>query len=114
MKVSSVTAMIVVISIEGSPKVCKTDEVGEIAVSSPAVAGSYWGLPGLTTTTFKVRPEDEEGKTIGEAEFVRTGLLGFLGPGGLVFVCGSRDGLVTVSGRSVGGHWPTRRWMSYD
>lgn len=35
----------------------------------------------------------------GEAEFVRTGLLGFLGPGGLVFVCGSRDGLMSVSGR---------------
>jgi hypothetical protein len=25
--------------------------------------------------------------------------LGFLGPGGLVFVCGSRDGLMTVTGR---------------
>merc|ERR550539_1600913 len=85
---------------EGSPIVCKTDEVGEIAVSSPAAASSFWGLPGLTVTTFKVRPETEEGRPLpGEAEFVRTGLLGFLGPGGLVFVCGSRDGLMTVSGR---------------
>ena len=31
--------------------------------------------------------------------FVRTGLLGFLGPGSLVFVCGTRDGLMQVSGR---------------
>ena len=80
-------ALIVIIKCEGSPIVCKTDEVGEIAVSSPAAASSYWGLPGLTVTTFKVRPESEEGKPLpGEAEFVRTGLLGFLGPGGLVFV----------------------------
>jgi len=92
-------ALIVIIRCEGNPIVCKTDEVGEIAVSSPAAGSSYWGLPGLTQTTFKVRPETEDGKTVGEAEFVRTGLLGFLGPGGLVFVCGSRDGLMTVSGR---------------
>ena len=93
-------ALIVIIKCEGSPIVCKTDEVGEIAVSSPAAASSYWGLPGLTVTTFKVRPESEEGRPLpGEAEFVRTGLLGFLGPGGLVFVCGARDGLMTVSGR---------------
>ena len=48
----------------------------------------------------QVRPETEDGKFVaGEADFVRTGLLGFLGPGGLVFVCGSRDGLMSVSGR---------------
>lgn len=38
-------------------------------------------------------------KQINEANYVRSGLLGFLGPGGLVFVCGSRDGLMTVTGR---------------
>lgn len=92
-------AVIVIIRVEGAPIICKTDEVGEIVVSSPASAVSYWGLPGLTQTTFKVRPETEDGKYIGENEFTRTGLLGFLGPGGLVFVCGSRDGLMTVSGR---------------
>lgn len=31
--------------------------------------------------------------------FVRTGLLGFVGPGGLVFVCGSREGLIQAGGR---------------
>ena len=46
-----------------------------------------------------MRPESEEGKPVGDTDYVRTGLLGFLGPGGLVFVCGSRDGLMTVSGR---------------
>ena len=34
-----------------------------------------------------------------DQDFVRSGLLGFLGPGGLVFVCGSREGLMTVTGR---------------
>jgi hypothetical protein len=38
-------------------------------------------------------------KPIGDDPYVRSGLLGFLGPGGLVFVCGSRDGLMTVTGR---------------
>lgn len=38
-------------------------------------------------------------KPIGDEHYVRSGLLGFLGPGGLVFVCGSRDGLMTVTGR---------------
>lgn len=38
-------------------------------------------------------------KPIGDDVYVRSGLLGFLGPGGLVFVCGSRDGLMTVTGR---------------
>ena len=79
------------------PVVCRTDEVGEILVHSPATASSYWGLPGLTQTGFKVRPETEDGRPLpGDSDYVRTGLLGFLGPGGLVFVCGSRDGLMTV------------------
>jgi len=92
-------SVILIIRVDGAPVVCKTDEVGEIAVSSPAAASSYWGLPGLTQTTFKIRPETEDGKLVGDKDFVRTGLLGFLGPGGLVFVCGSRDGLMTVTGR---------------
>ncbi|CAB4061952.1 Disco-interacting protein 2 homolog C,Disco-interacting protein 2,Disco-interacting protein 2 homolog A,Disco-interacting protein 2 homolog B-A,Disco-interacting protein 2 homolog B [Lepeophtheirus salmonis] len=93
-------ATLVVLKIDGQPQVCKTDEVGEICMSSTSVATSYWGLPGLTNSTYRVRPENEDGSyCYGEAAFVRTGLLGFLGPGGLVFICGSRDGLMTVSGR---------------
>ena len=92
-------SVIVIVRMDGAPIICKTDEVGEILVSSSATATSYWGLPGLSQNIFKVRPETEDGKVVGEGEFVRTGLLGFLGPGGLVFVCGSRDGLMTVTGR---------------
>lgn len=39
------------------------------------------------------------GGLISEYAFVRTGLLGFIGPGGLVFITGKMDGLIMVSGR---------------
>lgn len=39
------------------------------------------------------------GAPISEYPFIRTGLLGFVGPGGLVFVVGKMDGLMVVSGR---------------
>lgn len=111
---------IVVIKMEGQTYLCKTDEVGEICVSSGATGTQYWGLPGLSNSTFRVQPltppldnsttttatntaerNNEKGiitpVLANTGEFTRSGLLGFLGPGGLVFVCGSRDGLMTVS-----------------
>ncbi|CAD6208962.1 GSCOCG00010775001-RA-CDS [Cotesia congregata] len=91
--------VVVVIKMEGQPFICKTDEVGEICVHSSATASQYWGLQGLTNNTFKVSPLQPDGTTVGDAEYARSGLLGFLGPGGLIFVCGSRDGLMTVTGR---------------
>nr|CAI5819099.1 unnamed protein product [Callosobruchus analis] len=84
---------------EGPAYLCKTDEVGEICVNSGATGTQYWGLQGLSNTTFHVQPLGTDGKPISDAEYTRSGLLGFLGPGGLVFVCGSRDGLMTVTGR---------------
>ncbi|XP_059217269.1 disco-interacting protein 2 isoform X2 [Stomoxys calcitrans] len=104
------TATIVVVRSEGHAVLCKTDQVGEICVTSGSTGSTYFELEGLTNTTFKVQPllEDPEcdkdgqiikSKPISEESFVRSGLLGFLGPGGLVFVCGSRDGLMTVTGR---------------
>lgn len=39
------------------------------------------------------------GALISEYPFTRTGLLGFVGPGGLVFIAGKMDGLMVVSGR---------------
>ncbi|XP_067013828.1 disco-interacting protein 2 isoform X5 [Anabrus simplex] len=90
---------IVVVKMEGASYLCKTDEVGEICINSGATGSQYWGLQGLTNNTFRVQPLHSDGKPLGEAEYVRSGLLGFLGPGGLVFVCGSRDGLMTVTGR---------------
>ncbi|CAG0885580.1 unnamed protein product [Cyprideis torosa] len=92
-------ATMAVVRPEGQPLLCKTDEVGEICVSVGATGSQYWGLKGLTNSVFRVQPVDEDGNVAAEGMFVRSGLLGFLGPGGLVFVCGSRDGLMTVSGR---------------
>lgn len=93
------SGIVVVIKMEGQPSICKTDEVGEICVHSAATGSQYWGLQGLTNNTFKVSPLQADGTALGDVEYTRSGLLGFLGPGGLVFVCGSRDGLMTVTGR---------------
>ena len=49
-------ATLIVIKVESpQPLICKTDEVGEICMASTASGSSYWGLPGLTNTTFKLR-----------------------------------------------------------
>ncbi|XP_064646090.1 disco-interacting protein 2 homolog C-like [Lineus longissimus] len=92
-------AMTVVVKTDGQPYLCKTDEVGEICLSSGYTGTGYWGLQGVTNSMFKVQALMPEGNPISEQPFVRTGLLGFLGPGGLIFICGSRDGLMTVGGR---------------
>ncbi|XP_051163298.1 disco-interacting protein 2 homolog A isoform X2 [Leptopilina boulardi] len=92
-------SIVIVIKMEGPANICKTDEVGEICVHSQTTGNQYWGLQGLTNNTFKVSPLQADGTTLGNEEYTRSGLLGFLGPGGLVFVCGSRDGLMTVTGR---------------
>lgn len=101
-------ANMVVVRSEGIPVLCKTDQVGEICVTSGATGNVYFGLDGMTNATFKVQPllEDPDpkdptavGKPFSDELYVRSGLLGFLGPGGLVFICGSRDGLMTVTGR---------------
>lgn len=85
--------------INGQPYLCKTDEVGEICLSTSAAGSCYWGLQGLTNNIFKMQPLNSDGRPFSEQTFVRTGLLGFMGPGALVFVCGTRDGLMQVSGR---------------
>lgn len=93
-------AAMVVVKMDGPGYLCKTDEVGEICVSSGFGGAYYWGLKGMSNSTFHVQPLLASGEPMAcETDFVRTGLLGFLGPGGLVFVCGSRDGLMTVTGR---------------
>lgn len=82
-----------------NPILCHTDEVGEICISSRSTANGYFGLQGLTSNIFKLIPYGSDNLPIGNREFVRSGLLGFLGPGGLLFVCGSKEGLIEVSGR---------------
>lgn len=43
-----------VVKIEGEPILCKTDEVGELCVSSGYTGGYYWGLKGFSTNVFRV------------------------------------------------------------
>ena len=93
-------ALVGVLKVNGSTSsLCQTDEIGEICVSSKSTANRYYGLDGLSQSTFKVIPNGSDGRPIGNHDFVRSGLLGFLGPSGLVFVCGSKEGLIEVSGR---------------
>jgi len=49
-----VIGMMVVVKLEGSPQLCKTDEVGELCLSSGCCGTSYWGLPGVSNSIFKV------------------------------------------------------------
>ncbi|KAM7369616.1 hypothetical protein PAMP_010926 [Pampus punctatissimus] len=50
-------------------------------------------------TVQDVYPVSSSGGLISDYAFVRTGLLSFIGPGGLVFITGKMDGLIMVSGR---------------
>nr|XP_031526779.1 disco-interacting protein 2 homolog C [Vicugna pacos] len=84
---------------DGIPQLCRTDEVGELCVCAVATGTSYYGLSGMTKNTFEVFPVTSSGAPVSEYPFVRTGLLGFVGPGGLVFAVGKMDGLMVVSGR---------------
>lgn len=88
-----------VAKVNDTTQLCKTDEVGEILISSSSVGSCYWGLQGLTNSIFRVNPKQEGAVVYDNQSFVRTGLLGFIGPGSLVFICGTRDGLMQVSGR---------------
>ncbi|KAF6131045.1 hypothetical protein HJG60_007947 [Phyllostomus discolor] len=80
------------------PQLCRTDEIGELCMCSIAADTSYYGLSGMTKNTFEVFPVTSSGAPVSEYPFVRTGLLGFVGPRGLVFVVGKIDGLMVVSG----------------
>uniref|UniRef100_A0A673HWD1 Disco-interacting protein 2 homolog C-like n=1 Tax=Sinocyclocheilus rhinocerous TaxID=307959 RepID=A0A673HWD1_9TELE len=92
-------ALMCVVKPEGVPQLCRTDEIGELCVCSIATGMSYYGLSGMTKNTFEVFPMSSSGAPISEYPFTRTGLLGFIGPGGLAFVSGKMDGLMVVSGR---------------
>uniref|UniRef100_A0A8K9XG89 DMAP1-binding domain-containing protein n=1 Tax=Oncorhynchus mykiss TaxID=8022 RepID=A0A8K9XG89_ONCMY len=92
-------ALVCVVKPDGVPLLCKTDEIGELCVCSVATGTSYYGLTGMTKNTFEVFPVASGGGLVSEYAFVRTGLLGFVGPGGLVFISGKMDGLIVVSGR---------------
>ncbi|XP_010793918.1 disco-interacting protein 2 homolog C-like [Notothenia coriiceps] len=91
--------LVCVVKPEGLPQLCQTDEIGEFCVCSVATGTSYYGLTGMTKNTFEVYPVGPSGGLVSDYAFVRTGLLGFIGPGGLVFITGKMDGLIMVSGR---------------
>ncbi|XP_061613725.1 disco-interacting protein 2 homolog C-like isoform X1 [Phyllopteryx taeniolatus] len=91
--------LVCVVKPEGVPQLCQTDEIGELCVCAIATGTSYYGLTGMTKNTFEVYPVSGSGGLVSEYAFVRTGLLGFIGPGGLVFITGKMDGLIMVSGR---------------
>uniref|UniRef100_A0A8B9VMF0 Disco interacting protein 2 homolog A n=1 Tax=Anas zonorhyncha TaxID=75864 RepID=A0A8B9VMF0_9AVES len=81
-------ANVCVVKVDGTPYLCKADEVGEICVNSGATGMAYFGLLGITKNV-----------TVCVNISSVTGLLGFVGPDYLVFVVGKLDGLMTVSGR---------------
>ncbi|XP_062843839.1 disco-interacting protein 2 homolog C isoform X8 [Trichomycterus rosablanca] len=92
-------ALVCVVKLDGVPQLCKTDEIGEICVSSIATGTSYYGLTGMSKNVFEVCPVSSSGGLVSECVFVRSGLLGFVGPGGTLFVAGKMDGLMQVGGR---------------
>ncbi|KAJ7407397.1 hypothetical protein BTVI_63346 [Pitangus sulphuratus] len=92
-------ANVCVVKVDGTPYLCKADEVGEICVNSGATGIAYFGLLGITKNVFEAIPVTAAGVPVSDQPFTRTGLLGFVGPDCLVFVVGKLDGLMTVSGR---------------
>ncbi|XP_048202013.1 disco-interacting protein 2 homolog A isoform X4 [Perognathus longimembris pacificus] len=88
-----------VVKVEGTPYLCKTDEVGEVCVSSSATGTAYYGLLGITKNVFETIPVTVGGAPVSERPFTRTGLLGFIGPDNLVFIVGKLDGLMVVGVR---------------
>lgn len=76
---------------------CAGDEVGEIWVSDPSVAGGYWQRQEETRETFQAYLRDT-----GEGPFLRTGDLGFVKQGEL-FVNGRLKDLIIIRGAN---HYP--------
>jgi acyl-CoA synthetase (AMP-forming)/AMP-acid ligase II/acyl carrier protein len=73
---------------------CKDDEVGEIWVKGPSVAGGYHDRPDATRAAFGARLAET-----GEGPFLRTGDLGFLRDGQL-FVTGRMKDVIIIRGRN--------------
>jgi acyl-CoA synthetase (AMP-forming)/AMP-acid ligase II len=76
---------------------CRPEEVGEVWVSSPSVAGGYWNRPDETDAVFRGFIRDT-----GEGPFLRTGDLGFL-KDGEVFIRGRLKDLIIIRGNN---HYP--------
>jgi acyl-CoA synthetase (AMP-forming)/AMP-acid ligase II/acyl carrier protein len=79
-----------------SGRVCGADEVGEILIQGPSVAGGYWNRAEET--------DDEFGASVAgyEGRFLRTGDLGFMHDGEL-YVTGRLKDVIIIRGRN---HYP--------
>jgi len=69
-------------------------EVGEVWISSDAVARGYWNRPELTSATFGARLKADDQRT-----YLRTGDLGFLDHGNL-FLTGRLRDLIIIRGQN--------------
>ncbi len=78
-------------------KRCLPNEVGEIWVADPSVAGGYWNRPAESEETFRAKIADSNDGT-----FLRTGDLGFLKDGEL-FITGRMKDLIIIRGTN---HYP--------
>jgi acyl-CoA synthetase (AMP-forming)/AMP-acid ligase II len=74
-----------------------TDEVGEIWVAGPSIAGGYWNQPEATRQTFHAQLAGDTQK-----KFLRTGDLGFVFDGEL-YVTGRLKDLIIIRGLN---HYP--------
>jgi non-ribosomal peptide synthase protein (TIGR01720 family) len=74
---------------------CPAGRVGELWISSPAVALGYWNRPEATAETFGAYLSDS-----GEGPFLRTGDLGFFHDGQL-FVTGRLKETIIIRGRNL-------------
>ena len=73
---------------------CPADQVGEIWVSGPSVAGGYWNKPLETECTFGARLSN-----CNEGPFLRTGDFGFLHDGEL-YITGRLKNLIISDGKN--------------
>jgi acyl-CoA synthetase (AMP-forming)/AMP-acid ligase II len=78
-------------------KRCAANEVGEIWVADPSVAGGYWKRVDTTAETFQARIAETD-----EGPFLRTGDLGFIKDGEL-FITGRIKDLIIIRGTN---HYP--------
>lgn len=77
---------------------CPPDQIGEIWVCGPSVAGGYWNKPLETSSTFKACFAGTK-----EGPFLRTGDLGFQ-HGGELYITGRLKNLIIIDGKNHYAH----------
>lgn len=73
---------------------CTGDEIGEIWISGPSVAGGYWRKPARTKKVFNAYPANSA-----KGPYLRTGDLGFI-KNGQVFITGRIKDLIIIRGQN--------------